>query len=383
MKDKVGKVHYLCFYADPEIEGRIVVYPSVISKIDYVASTIKRVGRSVSIVSIAPSIQGRFQGFYKQIDEHEDHVYLKSKKHCNSILNKFDFVIHNFRILNYLFKNVKGNDTVLVYHSLYNRFWLKFYRKISKKKIILEIEDVFSALTESNKRFAKKEWSIFRSMENCLCINDILYEDLKDVPNKMISYGNYALPDKQPATKKNKIRLVYAGVIEQERNAAFLAVKSMQYLPEDYELVVLGFGREKDIDDLNNLISNINYEKCRECVKYLGRMQGEEYYAFLQNCDIALSTHMYDESNMASADYTFPSKIIVYLSNGLRVVAQKLRVLEKSAVSDCVSFYDEPTPEKVADAIMSVDIESQYDSRKIISELDKAFVEDIKKIFGV
>ena len=57
--------------------------------------------------------------------------------------------------------------------------------------------------------------------------------------------------------------------------------------------------------------------------------------------------------------------------------------MEKSAVSGCISFYDVPTPEKVADAIKSVDIESQYDTRKIISGLDKAFVEDMKKIFGV
>ena len=55
-------------------------------------------------------------------------------------------------------------------------------------------------------------------------------------------------------------------------------------------------------------------------------MAGEEYLRELQKCSIALSTHMYDDTNMKSADYTFPSKLLVYMGNGLHIVAQDLKM---------------------------------------------------------
>ena len=88
MKNNSGKVYYVCFYADSEVEDKIIVYPSVLSKIDYVASRIKRTGREVVITSIAPSLMGVFDGYYKKIDSQESHVYLKSRHSKNLIVNK-------------------------------------------------------------------------------------------------------------------------------------------------------------------------------------------------------------------------------------------------------------------------------------------------------
>lgn len=381
MKNNNGKVYYLCFYADPEVEDKIVVYPSVISKIDYVVSRIKKTGREVAIVSIAPSLLGKFNGYTKKIDDKESHIYLKSLASKNSILNKLCFVLHNILILVFLLKNVKKEDSVLVYHSLYNRFWINLLKKLTSYNVILQIEDVFSELTSRNKKYKKIEWRIFRRMQNCICVNDILFKDLEEVPNKIVSYGSYELPPKFNKNHTDKVRLVYAGVIEQERNAAFLAAKVMSFLPENYELHILGFGKEKDLTALNDLINLINKEKSRDCITYHGRMQGEDYFKFLQSCDIALSTHMYDENSMSSANYTFPSKVIVYLANNLRVVAQRLEVLEKSAVADYICFYDSATPEAVAETLKNIDLKSTFDGRDRILNMDMEFIKKINLLF--
>ena len=68
MKSNKGKVYYVCFYAEKENADRIVSYPSVWSKIDYVASVIKECGYDVELVSEAASVNGLFRGYKKQID---------------------------------------------------------------------------------------------------------------------------------------------------------------------------------------------------------------------------------------------------------------------------------------------------------------------------
>ena len=43
-------------------------------------------------------------------------------------------------------------------------------------------------------------------------------------------------------------------------------------------------------------------------------------------------------------------------------------------------YYDEQTPRKIAEAILSVDLESEYNSRTVITELAAKFEEDLKSL---
>ena len=174
------------------------------------------------------------------------------------------------------------------------------------------------------------------------------------------------------------INLIYAGVIEQQRGAAFLAIDAMKYLGNKYRLHICGFGSDTDLDALHKTIKECNHSNGENVVVYHGMLMGEKYYKLLQNCQIALSTHKYSTDTMSSADNTFPSKVLVYLSNGLRVVAQRLKCLQSSKVGDLIYYYNEPTAEAVAEAIHDIDLAESYDSRSIINELDISFQEDIK-----
>lgn len=372
MKSTKGKVYYVCFYAEKENADRIVSYPSVWSKIDYVASVIKECGYDVELVSEAASVNGLFRGYKKQIDEQEWVKYFTSRHYNNKLLNKLSTFSQWCKVLVYLLLHVKREDKLLVYHSVYNLKWLSVYHDLFGKKFSIEIEDVFSALNDRAKHFEKQEWALFSKASTCICVNDLISQKLDQKQPKIISYGSYLLPEYHKTPREKTIRLVYAGVIEQERNAAFLAVQAMRYLPENYELNILGFGNDRDIHALKECIKETGRN-----IKYWGRMEGSAYYSFLQNCDIGLSTHMYDPGNMASADNTFPSKVLVYLSNGLCVVAQRLACLEQSSVSNAICYYDEPKPQKVAEAISSVDL--SVDSREKIRELGIDFQSDIQK----
>ena len=59
------------------------------------------------------------------------------------------------------------------------------------------------------------------------------------------------------------------------------------------------------------------------------------------------------------------------------MVAQRLACLERSSICDAICYYDEPTPQKVAEAITNVDL--SVDSREKICELADVFQSDIQK----
>lgn len=373
------KVFYLCFYSDPEYMDKLVIFPSALSKIEYVAESLKKCGYHTNVVSMATSLKGRFEGRKKQIDEQETHTYLSSIKTKFAVINKALVIVRWMQILCFLLKNVKKDDKVVIYHSLYHRYWLHWYKKLFRKDFVLQIEDVYTSVHQEIAHAKRAEWNLFSLTDKHICVNDLLREQLNS-RYSVVSYGSYKLPKQVSVEKGEKIRLVYAGVIEQHRNAAFFAVRAVEFLPENYELHILGFGTQEDISALYALIDKINQTKEKKQVFYHGKKSGEEYTTFLQSCDVGLSTHVYQKEDLESADHTFPSKVLVYMANGLRVVAQRLDVLKESAIGELISFYHVPEPETLAEAIMQVDLSQEYDSRKVISSLDKRFIQDVKTL---
>ena len=115
-------------------------------------------------------------------------------------------------------------------------------------------------------------------------------------------------------------------------------------------------------------------EKSKAHVSYDGLLSGEEYIRFIQSCDIGLSTQNPDAAFNATS---FPSKILSYLSNGLRVVSIRIPAIEGSDVGDKLFYYDEQTPKQIADAILSVDMAQAYDSRSDIVDLSNKFQNEL------
>ena len=68
------------------------------------------------------------------------------------------------------------------------------------------------------------------------------------------------------------------------------------------------------------------------------------------------------------------------MANGLRVVSIKIQAVKKSAIGKLIYYYDEQTPENIANAIKNVNLNDNYDSRKLIIKLDEQFLKDIKLI---
>jgi glycosyltransferase involved in cell wall biosynthesis len=155
-----------------------------------------------------------------------------------------------------------------------------------------------------------------------------------------------------------------------------MAAEAARYLPENYHLHIIGFGNEADVKAMQDRIREL--EQSSKCaISYDGCLRGEEYIQFLQKCQVGLSTQ---NPNAAFNDTSFPSKILSYMANGLQVVTVRIPVVEEAAIGQWMHYYDEPTPQAVADAILSVQTSDARESRQIISRLDQEFVKNINKL---
>lgn len=144
-------------------------------------------------------------------------------------------------------------------------------------------------------------------------------------------------------------------------------------MPENYHIHILGFGSKNDTENMKKVILEISKEsKC--LVTYEGLKSGEEYINFIQSCDIGMSTQDPDAAFNATS---FPSKILSYMANGLRVVSINIPAIKKSDIGDYMYYYEKQTPEEIAKAIQKIDINDNYNSRKIISDLDKKFTKEL------
>ena len=186
--------------------------------------------------------------------------------------------------------------------------------------------------------------------------------------------GTYhAEPERNVSFNEDKIHCVYAGTFDPTKGGA-AAAAAAAFLPEKYHVHILGFGTDEQKEKLMELIQSIQL-KAKCTLTYDGLKSGEEYIRFLQGCQIGLCTQIPD------AKYTetsFPSKVLVYLANGLRVLSVRIPAVENSEVGSILYYYDKQEPQEIAKALMSIPIYEDYDSRHLLNELDITFGKNLK-----
>ena len=189
-----------------------------------------------------------------------------------------------------------------------------------------------------------------------------------------IIYGTYHIAKEMPKLfTDGKIHCVYAGTLDLRKGGAAAAAAAALFLNGDYHIHILGFGNEKEKKEMLGIIDDIS-KKTEAKITYDGLLSGDEFTSFIQSCDIGFSTQTPDAAFNSTS---FPSKILTYMVNGLRVVSIRIPAIEKSAVGKFMYYYDEQTPENIANAVKSIDLADGYDSRKELERIDREFVENI------
>lgn len=306
--------------------------------------------------------------------------YLPALYRGNIIFKILSVIFFYLYLFFYLIFDVKKGETLIVYHSLRLMWIVRLIKKIKDIKVILEIEEIYGDVTNSQKTI-KKEIDFFKVADAYIFPTKLLEEKINiDKKPTVIIHGTYeATPVYEKQFADDKIHIVYAGTLDVRKGGAVVATAIGEFLNSNYHVHILGFGNEETKKSLLNEIEKVS-AKSSCIVTYDGCLSGDDYLKFIQSCDIGLSTQNPDAAFNATS---FPSKILSYMSNGLRVVSVRIPVIESSYIGDYVFYYDKQHPEEIAKTIMSIDLKNDYNSRNIIKKLDKEFKIRIKNMLEV
>lgn len=363
-------------YYDTVAERRLMS-PAAVNKMNYICSVLKRLGYKVEIISASYTLGTKFSPSQKEVIEPEIFVkYFPTFPRGNILKKIWSVLTINFFLLWEILFHVKRNETVIVYHSLLYMNVIGLAKKIKKFKMILEVEEIYSDVIGDEKK-RKREIEYIKTAEAYI-FPTILLNDLLNRANKpyCLIHGTYHVEgNKNLSFDDDKIHCIYSGTLD-SRKGAIAAVESAEYLDSRYHIHILGFGSESEKKFLLQLMDKIKSKTSCE-ISFDGLVTGKPYIDFLQKCQIGLSTQ---DPNANFNNTSFPSKILTYLSNGLRVVSVKIPVIEKSDVSRLLFFYEEQTPEAIAKRIKEINVLEPYDSRKCIEQLDEVFTKELNEL---
>lgn len=370
-------IYYVAFYNPIQELGNRVANFAGEDKIDYICEAINNIGESVTILSNTKSIQPRYlkKTVYKQ-SESKQVIMFASLPRRGKFLHALDVLYGYIQLALYLIRNLKEDDVVLVYHSLGYRDIIRKIRKIKNFKYILEVEELFQFIDKAESSFKEKENKVFDIPDAFIFSNGFLDDKVNtDRKPSVVINGIYKTAPVLVKEKNNeKIKILYAGTLEPQKGVDYV-IRSAEFLDEEYEVRIIGFGSEKDKTHVQDLIKEVNAKSiCK--VYYDGTLKGDEYLRYVQGCDIGTCVQNPDDIfNL----YEFPSKIFSYMSNGLAVVANRLKQIENSKISPYLIIADSIKPEDVASAIKMYG-KNKLDAANILSKLDEEFKQELRTI---
>lgn len=376
-------IKYICYYNSHHRQFPREGVPSATTKIDYIIDVLNRLGYTVKIISKSGVSSTKLVfnlGGSVQIGENtvRHFISLGCVKSPLRVLSRWLNTLHFFF---WLLFHTKHNEQIIVYHSLGYCKMLNLLRQMKHLCIIGEIEELFQDVHMQSKIVSRSEYEFINGCGKYLFPSILMNNRFNPLGKPFaIVHGIYKAEKKlEDKFCDGKIHVVYGGTFDPMKGGAFAAAEAGRFLPENYVVHICGFGSETDIDRIKELIVDTNANSNSE-TRFEGLLRGENYTRFIQKCHIGLSTQ---NPTAAFNDTSFPSKILVYLANGLKVVSIRIPVVESCAVVDEISFYDIQSPENIAEAIQHVTLETTETSSMLLDKIDSDFSKSLEALLNV
>lgn len=376
------KILYLGYFDCPENAAEERNYaPSAVNKMYYIYSAFNRAGWDVTIVSASETKGKRTcKGKTLRLNEKTELRLMTSLGAKNKLFKGLGILLYRLQVFLYLLRHTHKDTPVMVYHSLAYMEMVRFLKKIKKFPLLLEVEEIYGDVSQ-DLASREREYRLFRCADGFLFPTELLNEKINTAGKKAaVVYGTYRTEERiSYPPKDGKIHCVYAGTFDPRKGGAQAAINAARMLPPHYHVHILGFGSPEEKRQVENMVAEVNATGGAN-VTLDGLLSGREYIRFLQSCHIGLSTQTPDG---AFNDTSFPSKVLSYMANGLRVVSARIAVLERSKLNDLISYYEKNTPQQIAEAIMRTEPEGAVDSYGRLNALDVSFVDEIDRLWSV
>lgn len=366
-------IYYLGYYNCEQIAAeKRVAAPPAMNKMGYVISVLSEIADDGATV-VSPSETGLYQYVKGSVRDLYDRISLKTFDSLHSkhkILRGIGHILTKTQLFFYLLKHVKAEDTLIVYHATVLMKTVRKIKQFNHCHLIIEVEELYSDVRKDG-ALRKREIDYLQIADQYIVITELLNSEVNLAGKPyIISHGTYrAVPKYCDKFDDGKIHVVYAGSFNPVKGGALTAIGAAEFLDRNYVLHILGKGSDEATAAVRQKIEQVSTEtECR--IVFDGYKTGREFDSFIQSCHIGLSTQQPNGKYNASS---FPSKILMYMSNGLPVVSVKIPAVESSKVGEYLYYYEEPDPEKIAQAIRQVPTESGTSVLDKLNALDESF----------
>ena len=345
----MGMVHYIGWFIGEKEFGKYSGNIPGMLKMRYVAEMINKSGVQLSVFSLSKCSGFKFSKTYIQNNGYCV-KYSSGFGWKNKLTKYIDFRYKQLQFILYILFHVKKQDTILLYHSVPYTTLLSRLRKLIKRKVILEVEEIYGYSAVKDFDWVKTELNSINNMDYFMFVNSGMPRYLNISKEKyVVSYGVGNIPKRKVERfADGKIHIVYAGTIEQRKLGALTAVECAKYLSDKYVMHILGFGNKESIALMQDKIKENNAIESRCPIYYEGYKTGAELDDFLFKCHIGISTNVMRPN---FANNSFPSKVITYMCHDLTVVLGYADAFKDAPFVDGWNFYYDHSPEAIASAI--------------------------------
>lgn len=321
-----GKIVYVAHYGSPAIQqGFRFVSGAAVSKIDYIVNVLLRAGFDVELLSVAKSAAKLTLQACEYMPCKGWTIKLRKAFPERSLRAK---VLDKRVTRQFLNRNLRGlapGDTVLCYHAADYIDDIIALKEKQGFRLILEVEEVYSDVNKSES-LRKREESIFSAADGFVLCTEVMMRGNEGLANRpyAICSGIYRMAVKVAEKRCDGItHVVYAGTLDPRKGGAAAAVAAGTLLDSGFALHILGGGSNEQVIAIRMAVDEANKQSAGCTITYEGLKTGREFDEFIQSCDIGLSPQNPDAEFNATS---FPSKVFMYLSNGLSVVSVDLPV---------------------------------------------------------
>lgn len=371
-------LYYLTYYQPKSITDlKLKISPAGQQKSAYLIEKLDNIGKEYTVICLAESDtkDGSHRTIEFNMSKHGKFVLWKEFAKPNKVAGKLHYYYRRQQLKQFL-SGLNPSDTVIAYHSLQTADIFYTYKRKKGFKFVLELEEIYQDVVNCGAQKAAWERKVITAADGYILATEALSKEIPAGRPYIVVNGTYhSEPEREGCFNDGKVHCVYAGTFDPTKGGA-AAAAAAEFLPENYHVHILGFGTEEQKKQLQESIASVQ-KKTKCTLTYDGLKSGEEYIQFLQKCHIGLCTQIPD------AKYTetsFPSKVLVYLANGLRVLSVRIPAVENSAVGGILYYYDKQLPQEIANAIMGIPMEDDYNSRQLLNQLDEDCERNLKRL---
>lgn len=371
-------MYYIAFYNNNSITSeKYAISPAARKKAEYISEILSK-KRPVTILSPAWSKSNERKHFNrsKSIKSNITILQFSTFGVSTKIGRIMQWINSLGQLFFYLMQHTEKNETIVVYHSLYLMFPVLLAKKFKKIKYILEVEERYQDILNIPGLIKRMEDRAIDNAEGYIfsayTLNDICNKNNK--PKCIISGSYQEVQIKYAKFDDGLIHCIYSGTFDEKKGGVYLAIEATEYLPPSYCVHICGFGTEAQVENVKKRIKTvIGKSRCK--MIFEGMLDDEDYIRLLQKSHIGINTQ---NPNEDFSDTCFPSKILVYMSNGLVVVSSNNSAIKNSDVGQYLSYYQRNSARDVADAIIGANIKRQ--SNNIIYKLNQKAVDELSNL---